>query len=227
SQAAVWRRRLFSYLTALLAADSSVAAEYHDLQISLTAEYQPSKLMDLLTSSQYYSLEGALAICEARGLVSEQVFVLGRMGNADQALRLIIDRLGDIPQAIDFVVGQRDEDLWGRLIDWALGSPETTGALLDCIGGFVDPLLLVRRIPLGMKVDRLRDRLRAIIADYRQVERGVGLDTQTSLREGCNAILRSDCRHLLAKLYDGTRRALPYLYVVRPGTGSNGGQWYR
>eukprot|EP00198_Chlamydomonas_reinhardtii_P010064 XP_001699401.1 vacuolar assembly protein [Chlamydomonas reinhardtii] len=114
------------------------------------------------------SLQAALSICEARGLVSEQVFVLGRMGNADQALRLIIDRLGDIPRAIDFVVGQRDEELWGRLIDWALGSPDTTGQLLDCIGGYVDPLLLVRRIPRGMEVARLRDRLRAIIADYRQ-----------------------------------------------------------
>ncbi|GIL83995.1 hypothetical protein Vretifemale_12716 [Volvox reticuliferus] len=216
--AEVWRRRLFTYLQALFAADSSVGADYHDLQVSLTAEYQPSKLMDLLVSSQYYSLEAALAICEARGLVSEQVFVLGRMGNADQALRLIIDRLGDIPRAIDFVVGQRDDELWGRLIDWALGSSETTGALLDCIGGYVDPLLLVRRIPRGMRVERLRDRLRAIIADYR---------TQTSLREGCNAILRSDCRHLLSKLYDGTRRALPYLYVMRPEGGTDGGRWYR
>ncbi|GIL59328.1 hypothetical protein Vafri_14226 [Volvox africanus] len=216
--AEVWRRRLFAYLQALFAADSSVGADYHDLQVSLTAEYQPSKLMDMLVSSQYYSLEAALAICEARGLVSEQVFVLGRMGNADQALRLIIDRLGDIPRAIDFVVGQRDDELWGRLIDWALGSSETTGALLDCIGGYVDPLLLVRRIPRGMRVERLRDRLRAIIADYR---------TQTSLREGCNAILRSDCRHLLSKLYDGTRRALPFLYVMRPDGCADGGRWYR
>ncbi|GLI60125.1 hypothetical protein VaNZ11_002165 [Volvox africanus] len=216
--AEVWRRRLFAYLQALFAADSSVGADYHDLQVSLTAEYQPSKLMDMLVSSQYYSLEAALAICEARGLVSEQVFVLGRMGNADQALRLIIDRLGDIPRAIDFVVGQRDDELWGRLIDWALGSSETTGALLDCIGGYVDPLLLVRRIPRGMRVERLRDRLRAIIADYR---------TQTSFREGCNAILRSDCRHLLSKLYDGTRRALPFLYVMRPEGGVDGGRWYR
>ncbi|PNW86054.1 hypothetical protein CHLRE_03g209281v5 [Chlamydomonas reinhardtii] len=219
----VWRRRLHAYLAALFAVDSSTAADWHDLQVSLTADYQPSKLMDLLVTSQYYSLEAALSICEARGLVSEQVFVLGRMGNADQALRLIIDRLGDIPRAIDFVVGQRDEELWGRLIDWALGSPDTTGQLLDCIGGYVDPLLLVRRIPRGMEVARLRDRLRAIIADYR---------TQTSLREGCNAILRSDCRHLLARLLDGSRRALPsvLLQLPRPGggeAGAEGAEWFR
>ncbi|KXZ53112.1 hypothetical protein GPECTOR_7g1002 [Gonium pectorale] len=121
-------------------------------------------------------------------------------------------------QAIDFVVGARDPELWLRLIDWALSSPATTGDLLDCIGGHVEPLTLVRRIPRGMRVERLRDRLRAIIADYR---------TQTSLREGCNAILRSDCRHLMAKLYDGTKRVLPYAYVNRPGVGGEPGQWFR
>ena len=37
-------------------------------------------------------------MCTARGLVREQVFILGRMGSADQALHLIIQRLADIPQ---------------------------------------------------------------------------------------------------------------------------------
>jgi hypothetical protein len=36
-------------------------------------------------------------------------------------------------------------------------------------GGYVNPLLLVKRIPRGMRVERLRDRLRAIMSDYRYV----------------------------------------------------------
>ncbi len=51
----------------------------------------------------------------------------------------------------------------------------------------MDPLRLVQQIPLGLQIPRLRDRLVHIIADFR---------TQTSLREGCNAILAHDCRHL-------------------------------
>ena len=56
--------------------------------------------------------------------------------------------------------------------------------------------------------------------------------TQTSLREGCNAILRSDCRHLLARLLDGSRRALPsvLLQLPRPGggeAGAEGAEWFR
>ena len=67
-------------------------------QVQLTADYAPSKLMDFLTASQFYPLEAALSICQRRGMVSEQVYILGRMGNARQALHLIIEKLGDIPQ---------------------------------------------------------------------------------------------------------------------------------
>ena len=68
------------------------------VQVELYAVYSPEQLMAFLVSSQWYPLEGALAVCEGRGLVREQVFILGRMGSASQALHLIIQRLADIPQ---------------------------------------------------------------------------------------------------------------------------------
>lgn len=48
----------------------------------------------------------------------------------------------------------------------------------------MDPLRLVQKIPAGLRIPNLRDRLVHIIADFR---------TQTSLREGCNTILHHDC----------------------------------
>lgn len=98
------------------------------LQIQLAADYCPSALLGLLSApGATYPLEEALSVCEAKGRVPEQVYILARMGCAGAALRLIIDRLGDIPQALEFVASQRDDELWGSLIDWALQSPETTG----------------------------------------------------------------------------------------------------
>ena len=38
---------------------------------------------------------------QAQLLYPEMVFILGRMGNAKQALKLIIDKLGDVAQAIE------------------------------------------------------------------------------------------------------------------------------
>ena len=68
------------------------------MQVELYADYEPGRLMSFLVASQAYGLEAAAELCEHRGLVREQVFVLGRMGNARQALHLIISRLADIPQ---------------------------------------------------------------------------------------------------------------------------------
>ena len=72
------------------------------VQVELYAEYAPAQLMALLVSSQWYPLEGALGVCQQRGLVREQVFILGRMGSSAQALHLIIQRLADIPQVCVF-----------------------------------------------------------------------------------------------------------------------------
>lgn len=60
----------------------------------------------------------------------------------------------------------------------------SVGELMDNIGGYVNPLRLLQRIPHGVAIEGLRDRLVNIIADFR---------TQTSLREGCNNILHTDC----------------------------------
>ena len=68
------------------------------LQVELYADYAPEELMGFLVSSQWYPLEAALQVCTDRGLVREQVFILGRMGSAHRALHLIIQRLADIPQ---------------------------------------------------------------------------------------------------------------------------------
>ncbi|KAL0041397.1 hypothetical protein WJX79_002126 [Trebouxia sp. C0005] len=198
SEAEVWRHRLHHYLDQLFLKDQTAGADYHVLQVELYADYAPGQLMAFLVSSQWYRLEGALQVCEQRGLVREQVFILGRMGNASDALHLIIQRLADIPQAIEFVQMQRDDQLWELLISLALESPALTGELMDNIGGYVNPLRLLQRIPDGMSVEGLRDRLVHIIADFR---------TQTSLREGCNTILHTDCLLLAQRLYhEGTKQ---------------------
>jgi len=36
---------------------------------------------------------------------------------------------------------------------------------------------------------------------------------QTSLHEGCNTILRSDCAHLIEKLYACARAQVPTVYI--------------
>lgn len=98
-------------------------------QVELYAEYAPDQLLPFLQSSKQFNKEAALEVCRDRGLVREQVFILGRLSRASEALQLIISTLHDLPQAIAFVSSH--VELWDELIMLVVRDPELTGELLD------------------------------------------------------------------------------------------------
>ena len=65
------------YLDQLFAKDTHAAHEYGGLMVELYAEFDQSKLLSFLRRSESYPLQKALEICEMRGLIKEQVFLLG------------------------------------------------------------------------------------------------------------------------------------------------------
>lgn len=125
------RKYLFMYLDALFDKDAHLAFDYSDLQVNLYADFKPDKLMDFLRASNYYSIERAYEICDARDLVPEMVFLLGRMGDNKRALTLIIERLGDVQRAIDFAKEQNDTDLWEDLLKYCETKPRTSAAMVN------------------------------------------------------------------------------------------------
>eukprot|EP00249_Psilotum_nudum_P017659 c26429_g1_i1 orf=295-3261(+) len=194
----MYRHLLHLYLHELFEKDPNAGRDFHGLQIELYAEYEPRLLLPFLHSSHYYSLDKAYEVCMRRGLTREQVFILGRMGNSREALSLIIKELQDMQEAVEFVAAQHDDELWEELIKQSLSSPEMIGALFEHTVGNIDPLHLINMVPNGICIPRLRDRLVRIITDYR---------TETSLRHGCNDILKADCVDLLVRYYDEARHA--------------------
>ncbi|KAJ0963912.1 hypothetical protein J5N97_029034 [Dioscorea zingiberensis] len=190
---------LHVYLHSLFEIDLNAGKEFHDLQVELYADYEPRMLLTFLRSSQHYKLDKAYEICVRNNLLREQVFVLGRMGNSKKALAVIINKLEDIEEAVEFVTMQHDDELWEELIKLCLRKPEMVGMLLEHTVGNLDPLYIVSMVPNGLQIPRLRDRLVKIITDYR---------TETSLRHGCNDILKADCVNLLVKFYKEARRAI-------------------
>ncbi|XP_044504927.1 vacuolar protein sorting-associated protein 41 homolog [Mangifera indica] len=190
---------LHLFLHSLFEANPDAGKEFHDMQVELYADYDPKMLLPFLRSSQHYTLEKAYDICFRRDLLREQVFILGRMGNSKQALAVIINKLGDIEEAVEFVNMQHDDELWEELIKQCLHKPEMVGVLLEHTVGNLDPLYIVNTVPNGLEIPRLRDRLVKIVTDYR---------TETSLRHGCNDILKADIVNLLVKYYNEARRAI-------------------
>ena len=204
----VQRRMLHTYLHALYERDSQAGAEFHELQVPLYAEFDASKLMGFLSGSAHYPLEAAYEVCESRGLTKEQVYLLGRMGKSKRALGLIMERLGDIGQAIDFVQNEQhasDDELWDALIEYSLNSPKLVGALLNEMGGrhasasHLDPIRLIERIPAGMPIPHLRDSLTSILSDCR---------AELALHQSCRNMLRADCQTLHQRLSIEARRGV-------------------
>lgn len=90
----------------------------HGVAVALYADHAPALLLPFLRQSTYYRLEKAYAACVERKLYREQVraagqvdhwhwwqvFILGRMGDTKKALSLIMQQIGDVKQAIEFVV---------------------------------------------------------------------------------------------------------------------------
>ncbi|ORX43267.1 vacuolar protein sorting-associated protein 41 [Piromyces finnis] len=190
---------LHIYLDALLKKDFHEGYDYHKLQIELYAEYDYPRLLSFLRTSNYYSLENAYKICEARDLVPEMVYLLGQMGNNKEALNLIISRLGDVQRAIEFAQQQNDPDLWEDLINYSMDKPKFIVGLLENVSSYIDPIKLIRRIPEQMEIPGLKNTLIKVMQDF-----GV----QMSLREGCEKILISDTIELFEQLYNAQRRGM-------------------
>ncbi|XVF05278.1 hypothetical protein REPUB_Repub05bG0158000 [Reevesia pubescens] len=146
---------LHLYLHSLFEVNPHAGKDFHDMQVELYAKYDPKMLLPFLRSSQHYTLEKAYEICVRRDLLREQVFILGRMGNSKQALAVIINELGDIEEAVEFVTMQHDDDLWEELIQQCLHKPEMVGVLLEHTVGNLDPLYIVNMVPNGLEIPRL------------------------------------------------------------------------
>ncbi|KAG5052707.1 hypothetical protein JHK87_004905 [Glycine soja] len=107
--------------------NSPPANQYHTNKnqgVELYTDYDPKMLLPFLRSSQHYTLEKAYEICIKRDLLREQVFILGRIGNSKQALAVIINKLGDVEEAVEFVTMQHDDELWEELIKQCLHKPK-------------------------------------------------------------------------------------------------------
>ncbi|KAG4301223.1 hypothetical protein PCK1_002533 [Pneumocystis canis] len=156
----------YYYLRAIFIYNSTLASEFGDLQIELYAEYDRCILMEFLRTSFTYSLEKAFEICELRNYIPEQVFILGKMGDNKKALTLIIEKLNDVDQAIEFAKIQTDQDLWEDLIAYSLDKPVFICRLLENAGSVIDPIKLIKRIPEGLNIPCLKESLLKILKEY-------------------------------------------------------------
>lgn len=161
----------------------TLVSDHADTAVELFAEYDRPLLMIFLKSSQSYTLDFASRICEQRNYIPELVYLLSKEGRTAQALRLIIDSLNDVSQAIAFAKEQNDASLWDDLLDYSMNKPRFIRGLLEEVGTSIDPLKLVKRIPLGLEIEGLREGLGRMLREY---------EVQESICEGVARVLRGE-----------------------------------
>uniref|UniRef100_T1L260 Vacuolar protein sorting-associated protein 41 homolog n=1 Tax=Tetranychus urticae TaxID=32264 RepID=T1L260_TETUR len=191
---------LWSYLDKVVQQDGDLCAVHHDLLISLYAQFTSDRLLPFLQSSNHFSLEKALKVCEKYNLIPETVYLLSRMGNSKEALHYIINKMSNINYAIEFCLKHSDNDLWEDLITYSLDKPEFVAVLLSTVGTHIpDPVAFISRIPNQMEIQGLKDALLKILRDYR---------LHIAEEETRKQVLVTDCYKLLEKLNSLQKRGI-------------------
>lgn len=179
----------------------TLVSDHADIAVELFAEYDRPLLMQFLKSSQSYTLEHASQICEQRKYIPELVYLLSKEGRTAQALRLIIDSLNDVSQAISFAKEQNDASLWDDLLDYSMNKPRFIRALLEEVGTSINPLKLVKRIPLGLEIEGLREGLGRMLREY---------EVQESISSGVARVLRGEVNAAMMQRGAGQKRGVRF-----------------
>ena len=179
----------------------TLVSDHADIAVHLFAEYDRALLMEFLKSSQSYDLALASKLCEERKYVPELVYLLSKEGRTTKALRLIIDSLNDVSQAIAFAKEQNDALLWDDLLDYSMNKPRFIRGLLEEVGTSIDPLKLVKRIPLGLEIEGLREGLGRMLREY---------EVQESISEGVARVLRGEVNAAMQRRGRGQRMGVRF-----------------
>lgn len=136
------------------------------------------------------------------------MYLYSKTGDAKRALFLIIDRLHDVKQAINFAKSQDDHDLWNDLLDYSMDKPGFIRGLLEEVGTSIDPVTLIRRIPEGLEIDGLREGVSRMIKEH---------ELQWSISEGVARVLRGEVATAQLTLRAGQRKGVKFDVVHHKG----------
>ena len=179
----------------------NLVSDHADTAVVLFAEYDRDLLMQFLKSTATYNLSLASRICAQREYIPELVYLLSKEGRTAEALRLIIDSLDDVSQAIAFAKEQQDASLWDDLLDYAMNKPRFIRGLLEEVGTSINPLKLVQRIPPGLEIEGLRDGLARMLKEY---------EVQESISGGVARVLRGEVHQAMQERSQGTRKGIRF-----------------
>ncbi|KAG5496593.1 hypothetical protein JIQ42_03423 [Leishmania sp. Namibia] len=124
------RLRLLRYLNLVQAfypkVFVQVAKQHAQLVATLYIDYDRPSLLPFLKQMSMYieRIRELHALCHKQHFLEEEIFLLFRMGREDEALRILVEKMHDLPRALKFVVSVPDLEeqavLFTRLVDYTV-----------------------------------------------------------------------------------------------------------
>lgn len=104
----------------------------HALQLDLLLRFDSPDLLFFLETSQEYDVPTALNRClhSAKPRIREAIYLYSRLGDTSRALHMIVQDLGDVDMALEFVQKWKDRDLWDDLVKYSISKPTFVGGRL-------------------------------------------------------------------------------------------------
>lgn len=92
-------------------------------------QFNSPDLLFFLETSQEYDVPSALSKClhSAKPHTREVIYLYSRLGDTSRALQMIVQELGDVDMALEFVQKWKDRDLWNDLVRYSIVKPEFVG----------------------------------------------------------------------------------------------------
>eukprot|EP00927_Polykrikos_kofoidii_P040297 TRINITY_DN34481_c0_g1_i1.p1 TRINITY_DN34481_c0_g1~~TRINITY_DN34481_c0_g1_i1.p1 ORF type:complete len:611 (+),score=113.32 TRINITY_DN34481_c0_g1_i1:1355-3187(+) len=208
-----WRHE---YLKQLFAKDEVAGQDYHMQMVRLFAEYEPKGLLKFLQASERYPLEDALGVCQARGLLEEEAYLLSRAGRVSEAMFVLLERLVDVRRAVLLASEYQDPKLWETLVSYVLDHPHLLVPLLEHLEApetlgevgkdsgrpqpppTATPAHVLRRLPHGTPVSRVAPSIRRVIDSYQLT---------ASIYSSCNRLSAQETTAQKKKGVDAFRKA--------------------
>ena len=158
----------YAFLAALQKSDGILIRDFEDEFVGLLTVYgKEEELANFLRTHRRYSIDLAMEVCEKNEKWRELVYLLGRIGEHERAVVLLVDKVGDPGEAVRYAQSIGGE-VWDVLLDHALSKKDDGGGfvkelLLHTVNAGIDPVPVLSRVAEGVEIPGLKEILKSII----------------------------------------------------------------
>lgn len=159
----------FFYLEELAAIDELLVKGFENDMVQLYAQYARPKLLPFLSANNNYSIDDAIAVCEANAFVDELVYLLAQVGENKKALTLILHELDDPQRAVNFAKSQNEHDIWNIVLEHSFSRPSYIKTLIESAdeksNAFYNPITILQHMDADLDIAGLKDSVTLVARD--------------------------------------------------------------